>query len=434
VDLEFAPVRAIAGEVRVPGDKSVTHRAYILSALAEGTTTITGANTGADCEATLGALQALGATVARGEAGTVRITGCPGGFAPPAGELDLGNSGTGLRLLAGALAGALGSGAATLTGDASLRGRPMRRIVEPLAAMGADVAALGPEGTPPLKVRAAAGRLLGRAHALAVPSAQVKSCLLLAGLFAAGETAVEEPLPSRDHTERMLPAFGVPVRRQAENRCALDGPARLVSPGALAVPGDFSAAFFWLVAGTLVPEGELVLRGIGLNPGRIGGLTVLQRMGARIEVSNARLAAGEPAGDLTVHPARLTASDVLPTEIPALVDELPALAVAQAYAAGISRVRGAGELRVKESDRIRAVVNALRALGGTVDEVDDGWDVTGGPLFGGVVETRGDHRIAMAFGIAALGASGPVRVREGEMIDTSYPRFYSDLRDRVTSR
>jgi 3-phosphoshikimate 1-carboxyvinyltransferase len=207
-----------------------------------------------------------------------------------------------------------------------------------------------------------------------------------------------------------------------------------VSPGALPVAGDFSAAFFWLVAGTIAPQGEVVLRGVGLNPGRIGGLAVLRRMGARIDVSNERTEAGEPVGDLTVRPAPLAACDIAPEEIPALVDELPALAVAQAYARGISRVRGAGELRVKESDRIRAVVNALEALGGTALEVEDGWDLTGGPLAGGVVESRGDHRIAMAFGIAALGAQGPARVREGEMIDTSYPRFYSDLRDRVTSR
>jgi 3-phosphoshikimate 1-carboxyvinyltransferase len=310
----------------------------------------------------------------------------------------------------------------------------MRRIVAPLAAMGADVAALGEGDTPPLTVRAAGGRLRGIAHRLPVASAQVKSCLLLAGLGAVGETVVEEPLPSRDHTERMLPAFGVAVRREAPNRCALDGPARLVSPGTLAVPGDFSAAFFWLLAGSIAPAGEVVLRGIGLNPGRTGGLEVLRRMGARIEVSNRRTEAGEPVGDLVVRPAPLTASDVAPGEIPALVDELPALAVAQAYAAGTSRVRGAGELRVKESDRIRAVVNALRALGGTVDEVEDGWDITGGPLTGGVVESLGDHRIAMAFGVAGLGAAGPATVREGEMIDTSYPCFYSDLRDRVTPR
>jgi len=434
MDLLFAPARALAGEVRVPGDKSVTHRAYLLSALAGGTTTIIGANPGADCEATLTALSALGALISRSEPGMVRITGRPDGFEAPAGDLDLGNSGTGLRLLTGALAGHLIRGTATLTGDASLRGRPMRRIIEPLAAMGADVAALDPTGTSPLTVRAARGRLRGLTHVLPVASAQVKSCLLLAGLGARGETVVEEPLPSRDHTERMLPAFGAPVRRPAPNRCALDGPARLASPGALSVPGDFSAAFFWLVAGTIAPEGELVLPGVGLNPGRIGGLTVLQRMGAAITVSNRRMEAGEPVGDLTVHPARLTASDVAPEEIPALLDELPALAVAQAYAQGVSRVRGAGELRVKESDRIRAVVNALRALGGTVDEVEDGWDVTGGPLSGGIIESRGDHRIAMAFGIAALGATGPALVREGEMIDTSYPCFYSDLRDRATLR
>jgi 3-phosphoshikimate 1-carboxyvinyltransferase len=200
------------------------------------------------------------------------------------------------------------------------------------------------------------------------------------------------------------------------------------------VPGDFSAAFFWLVAGSIVEGGELLIPGVGLNPGRIGGLHVLKRMGADIEVLSERTEHGEPVGDLRVRPARLHAADVAESEIPALVDELPALAIAQARAQGVSRVRGASELRVKESDRIRAVVNALRVLGGVVDEAADGWAITGGPLSGGVVESACDHRIAMAFGVAALAARGAIRVREAEMIDTSYPSFYSHLRDRVTSR
>jgi len=432
VDLDFAPARGITGEVRVPGDKSVTHRAYLLAAVAEGETRVDGANTGADCAHTLAAVQALGAGVVAGALGAVRITGRPAGFDAPRSPLDLGNSGTGMRLLAGLLAGR--NVTATLVGDASLSPRPMARITAPLAAMGAAVRALGEDGRPPLEVRPAAGRLKSCAHALPFASAQGKSCLLLAGLAAAGRTSVHEPLPSRDHSERMLPAFGVPIARTADGAVAVDGPARLVSPGVVRVVGDFSAAMFWVVAASIAPAGELVLRGVGLNPTRAGALVVLRRMGADVTATNLRVEAGEPVGDLVVRPAALVATDIAPEEIPSLVDELPALAVAQAYAAGASTVRGAGELRVKESDRIRAVGNALKALGGAFVEREDGWEVRGGPLRGGTIESEGDHRIAMAFGVAALGAAGPVRVRDCEMIDTSYPNFYSDLRDRVTSR
>ncbi|MEP7029119.1 MAG: 3-phosphoshikimate 1-carboxyvinyltransferase [Candidatus Eisenbacteria bacterium] len=432
MDLVFEPARALWGAVGVPGDKSVTHRAYLLSSIAEGTTTVHGANAGADCAATRAALSGLGVSFTDTDDGGVRIAGRPAGLMTPSGPLDLGNAGTGMRLLAGLLAGR--DVHATLTGDASLRSRPMGRIVDPLRAMGADVTALGEDGRPPLSVRGAAGALRGMRHVLAVASAQVKSCLLLAGLTATGETRVEEPWPSRDHTERMLAAFGAPLERVSQTCCALAGPAPLQSPGSLVVPGDFSAAFFWLVAGSIAPAGELTLAGVGLNPGRTGGLAVLRRMGAGIEVRDERLVAGEPVGDLVVRPATLVATDIEAGEVPALVDELPALAVAQACARGTSRVRGAGELRVKESDRISSVVKALTAIGGTAHESEDGWEITGGTLRGGVVESRGDHRVAMAFGMASLAARGAVRVREAEMIDTSYPRFYSDLRDRVTAR
>jgi 3-phosphoshikimate 1-carboxyvinyltransferase len=231
----------------------------------------------------------------------------------------------------------------------------------------------------------------------------------------------------------MLGAFGVPLERQGTT-VALDGPVSLKSPGALAVPGDFSAAFFWLVAGSIAGEGTLTVEGVGLNPTRTGGLAVLRRMGADITLRNERTVGGEPAGDLVVRPARLTGADVRPEEIPALVDEVPGLAIAQACASGRSRVTGAGELRVKESDRIAMVTQGLRALGARADEREDGWTIEGGDLTGGRITTGGDHRIAMAFGVASMRTRGAVTVDEGEMIDTSYPRFYSDLRDRVTSR
>jgi 3-phosphoshikimate 1-carboxyvinyltransferase len=359
--------------------------------------------------------------------GVLAIGGRPDGFDPPAHALDLGNSGTAMRLLLGLLAGR--GTAATLTGDASLSRRPMARVVEPLRAMGADVAASA--GHAPLVLGSAP--LEGRTHELKVASAQVKSCILLAGLGARGTTAVTEPLPSRDHTERMLAAFGVPVARPDARTCRLDGPATLRSPGALTVPGDFSAAFFWLVGATLAEAGSSCSSASASTRRARQGLRSCGGWGRTSRSSTARR--GRRArGDLVARPARLTATDVLPESIPGLVDELPALAIAQACAAGRSVVRGAGELRVKESDRIDTVIKGLRSLGGKAHEREDGWEVDGSELSGGRVETRGDHRIGMAFGMAAMRARAAVTVTEGEMIDTSYPRFYSDLRDRVTSR
>jgi len=378
VELVFAPARAVRGTVVVPGDKSVTHRAYLLAAVAAGTSRLTGANPGADCEATLAAVGALGARVTRTGDDAVAIEGRPGTLEAPAAPLDLGNSGTGMRLLAGLLAGR--NVTATLVGDASLSARPMGRIVAPLSALGARLAATGPRETPPLSIGAVDGLAGGRWDS-PVASAQVKSALLLAGLAARGTTSVHEPAPSRDHTERILPAFGIACARPDPLTSSVTGPA-VPQAAELAIPGDFSAACFWLVAATIAGEGELVLTGVGINPTRIGALTVLQRMGAAIEILRPRQVGGEPVADLVVRPAALVATDIEPVEIPALVDELPALAIAQAVAKGRSTVRGAGELRVKESDRITHVVNGLRALGATADEASDGWSVEGGGLAG----------------------------------------------------
>jgi 3-phosphoshikimate 1-carboxyvinyltransferase len=431
VELVFAPARALEGEVKVPGDKSITHRAWLLAAVARGTSRVRGANPGADCAATLAAVEALGAGVERGD-GEVRVTGRPDGLRAPATPLDLGNSGTGLRLLAGLLAGQ--GVAATLVGDASLSRRPMARLVEPLAALGARLTAEGEGGTPPLRVHGGT-RPHGATVETTVASAQVKSALLLAGLGAGGTTTVIEPAPTRDHTERLLPAFGVPCGRPDARTASVRGPA---APGAahLEVPGDFSAACFWLVAATIAPagSGRLRLPGVGVNPTRTGALAVLARMGARITVGNERRVGDEPVADLVVEPAALVASDIAPDEVPSLVDELPVLALAQAVARGRSTVRGAGELRVKESDRISAVVNGLTAIGGTATAAPDGWSIEGGPLAGGTVDSRGDHRLAMAFGIASLAAPGPVTILGAEMIDTSYPGFYHAFKNRVRTR
>jgi 3-phosphoshikimate 1-carboxyvinyltransferase len=430
MELVFPPGRAIGGTIAVPGDKSVTHRAYLLAAIARGTSRVRGANPGADCAATLAAVEALGVPVAHQGDGTIAIAGRPGALRAPGRPLDLGNSGTGMRLLAGLLAGQ--GVAARLVGDASLSRRPMARLVGPLGALGASLRAEGPGGTPPLRVDGGA-RLTGTVVRPAVASAQVKSAVLLAGLGAAGTTTVVEPAPTRDHTERILPAFGVACARPDAVTAAVAGPAEPVA-AELEVPGDFSAAFFWLVAGLLAGSGRLVVEGVGLNPTRIGGLAVLRRMGGRIEVERERRVGDEPVGDLVVSPSALVGTDVEPAEVPWLIDELPALAIAQAAARGPSTVRGAGELRVKESDRIRGVVEGLRAIGGTVEEAPDGWTVEGGGLRGGDVDSRGDHRLAMAFGVASLCAERPVRVFGGEMIDTSYPGFYHAFKDRVRTR
>ena len=431
MELVFPPARAVAGTLSVPGDKSVTHRAYLLAAIARGTSRVRGANDGADCRATLAAVEALGAGVTRGAGGEVAIDGRPAGLRAPAAPLDLANSGTGMRLLAGLLAGQ--GTAATLVGDASLSRRPMGRIVAPLRALGAAIRAEGEGETPPLRLDTPAAPPRGALVRTEIASAQVKSAVLLAGLGAAGTTTVVEPVPSRDHTERLLPAFGVACSRPDARTAAVDGPAAPVA-AEIDVPGDFSAAFFWLVAGALAASGELVVRGVGLNPTRTGGLAVLRRMGARIEIGNERQVGDEPIGDLVVRPSTLVATDVEAKEIPSLVDELPALAIAQAAAQGTSTVSGAGELRVKESDRILAVVHGLQAIGGTAHEADDGWTVVGGRLRGGTIDSRGDHRLAMAFGVASLVAEGAVTVFGGEMIDTSYPGFYHAFKDRVRTR
>ena len=433
MELVFAPAQSVVGEVVVPGDKSITHRAYLLAAIARGTTRIKGANPGADCRATLEAVRALGVdvTMEPADAGdTVTLAGRPGALVPPAAPLDLGNSGTGMRLLAGLLAGQ--GVAATLVGDASLTRRPMGRIVAPLAALGARVAASGPAQTPPLVIERSAP-LVGATVHTGVASAQVKSAVLLAALGAQGTTTVIEPGPTRDHTERMLPAFGVECARPDACTSVVAGPAALVGAD-LEVPGDFSAACFWLVAAAIGGGGRIVVQNVGMNPGRIGALAVLRRMGVTIAEQHSRLIGNERVSDLCVLSADLTGTDIEAEEIPDLIDELPILAIAQAAARGTSTVRGAAELRVKESDRIAAVVNALRAIGGTADEAPDGWTITGGPLAGGIVDSRGDHRLAMAFGIAALRTRGPVTVLGGEMIDTSYPAFYHAFKDRAQTR
>lgn len=415
------PARPLAGDVSVPGDKSIGHRALLCGALADGTTVVRGFSGGADVRATLDAVQRLGA-LARTEGDTVRVTGA--GLELGAGRetaLDCANSGTTMRLGMGLVAGI--DGRCVLDGDGSLRRRPMARVAEPLRAMGARIETAA--GRPPVRVQG--GGLVGVDWTLAVASAQVKSAILLAGLRARGTTRVREPVASRDHTERLLAHMGVTLVR-TDGAIALSAGQRL-RPADVPLPGDPSSAAFLVVAALVVPGSTLRLRDVGLNPTRTGALAILQRMGGDIRSERVRDEAGEPRGDLIVRASRLHGTTIAPDEVPAAIDELPVLAVAAALADGETRITGAGELRVKESDRL-AALEQLRALGVAVQAMPDGLviaGVGGRRLRPGRVDAAGDHRIAMAFAVAGLCADGGVEIADPECVAVSFPAFFTDL-------
>lgn len=411
----------LAGRYRPPGDKSVSHRAAILGGLAAGETEIHGFLDSADTRATLAAMAALGARVEEAR-GVIRIGG--GRLAAPDGPLDLGNSGTGMRLLAGALAGHpdLSGQRLELVGDASLSRRPMSRIIDPLARMGARIESR--DGRAPLAIRPA--RLSGRRHVLPIASAQVKSALLLAGVFADGRTVVVEPGVSRDHSERMLPAFGVALH-DGEPGVAVVGGQRLAGTR-IRVPGDLSSAAFVLAAGSLVPDSSLVLDGVGLNPTRSGFVDILRAMGARLRIDADRTDGGEAAGVLSVAGGVLSGVDIAPEQVPLAIDEFPLIMAIAAVAEGVTRIRGASELRVKESDRIAVMCRELSRLGVEVEERDDGAIVTGGAVRGGTVDSHADHRVAMSLAVLGLAADAPVSIENAEWIETSYPGFVDDMR------
>ena len=415
-----APLRGVFAP---PGDKSITHRIWLLGLLNAGTLHVRHANIGADCVASRDVAAALGAAV-RGDS----ITGTGGRLVEPGDVLDCGNSGTTLRLLAGILA--TQPFVSVLTGDESLRRRPLERIVEPLARMGARILARDGGRLAPLAI--GGGRLRAIEHVSPVASAQVLSSVLLAGLGAEGRTVVELPGPARDHTERLLGALGVPLENAARagggRRVAVEGP-RPITAGerTITVPGDFSAAAFFL-AGAAAREGATVTAtSVSLNPTRTGLLDVLERMGATVTRANLREAAGEPVGDVTVTGARLRGVDVPPEWMPRWLDEVPAWAVAAARARGRSRITGGAELRVKESDRIASLVANLSALGIAARELPDGLEIEGGVPGGGQVEARGDHRLAMAFAVLGSVAGAPVVVDDATRIGTSYPDFGREL-------
>ncbi len=408
----------LRGTLAIPGDKSVSHRAVMLAALADGTSTIDGFLEGEDTRATAAIFARLGVRIETPSPSRRIVHGVGiDGLQAPDGPLDCGNAGTGMRLLAGLLAAQRFD--SVLVGDASLSKRPMRRVTVPLAAMGARIDTED-GGTPPLRIHG--GRaLVGIDHTLEVASAQVKSALLLAGLYARGETVVREPHPTRDYTERMLAAFGVEIAF-APGIARLRGGQRLRATD-VAVPADFSSAAFFLVAASIVPRSELRLRQVGLNPRRTGLLQALRMMGADIREEHPATHGGEPVADLVVRHAPLRGIEVPEALVPDMIDEFPALFVAAACADGPTAVRGAAELRVKESDRLAVMAAGLRALGLRVDETPDGATIYPGALQGGAVDSHGDHRIAMAFAVAAQRAAGAVRIDDVANVATSFPGF-----------
>lgn len=414
----------IQGDIHLPGDKSISHRAVLFAALATGESCIRGCSLGEDNLRTIRAVRSLGVDIAQHDTTVLVKSRGRDAFQPPSdadATIDCGNSGTTMRLLAGILAGC--SFPSRLDGDASLRRRPMRRVIDPLRLMGATIESEGEQHCAPLRITGQSGRLTGITYTSPVASAQVKSALLLAGLHASGRTTVREPERSRDHTERLLPAFGGRLAVQGRT-VSVDGGAPLHARD-VDVPGDLSSAAFFIAAALLLPRSELRIRQIGLNPTRTGIVDIFRAMGARIETHNARNVCGEPVGDLVVRSSALRGIAVDGELIVRAIDELPMLAVIMAFARGTSVIRGAAELRVKESDRIRALAVALTALGVTVEELPDGLVISGqGRVRGGTVHSQGDHRIAMALSVAGLGSDEGVVVREPECIAISFPGYY----------
>jgi 3-phosphoshikimate 1-carboxyvinyltransferase len=417
----------LSGEVRVPGDKSVSHRALIFGALADGTSEASGLAPGADVRSTRAVLEALGVRIT-GEGTEARVSGRGlGGLAAHAGDLDAGNSGTTLRLMAGVLAGH--PFRSRLSGDASLCRRPMERVAAPLRAMGATIE-LTKAGTAPMTV--IGGHLKGREYRMPVPSAQVKSAVILAGLHASGRTTVIETAPTRDHTEKMLKLFGAHVRREGL-AVSVDGGTRLTA-ARVEVPGDPSSAAFWTVAAALAPGSELAIRGIMSNPTRVGFLEVLKRMGADVRREKSAERSGEDCVDLVVRGGRLRAADIRAEEVPGLVDEVPVLALAAALARGASRFYGLDELRHKESDRLAGIADLLARFGANTRVVGDDLLVEGvDGLEGADVDSLGDHRLAMTGFAAGFLASGETTVRGADCAEISYPSFYEDFLSRRAS-
>ena len=420
--MRIEPVPELVGHLVVPGDKSISHRAVLVGAVSEGETHVSGFGRSADTESTIAAVRALGVEVVDEDVDTLLVRGVGlRGLRAPDGPIDCGNAGTLMRLLAGLLAGQ--EGRFELVGDSSLSGRPMERIAEPLRRMGATITTT--DGHAPLVVEGS--KLRGIDYELPVASAQVKSAVLLAGLLADGATTVVEPIPTRDHTERMLELAGARVTRRPTS-VTLEGASALTLPE-LAVPGDISSAAPFLVAAAIVPGSSITVHGVGLNPRRTGLLDVLERMGAKIAIYNRRHIGGEPAGDVELRASELVGATIGADEVPSLIDELPILAVAACHARGETVVRGAEELRAKESNRIEAVVEELRRVGGHIRATQDGFRIRGVPtrLRGGVIDSRGDHRLAMLGAVVGVASREGVELRGADAADVSFPGFFEML-------
>lgn len=424
----------LEGQTTAPGDKSISHRAAILNSVAAGTAEITNFCPGRDCLATIRCLRALGVRIGRttsGDSPTLLVSGAgETGLREPVNVLNAGNSGTTMRLLSGLLAGM--PFLSIITGDMSLRNRPMDRLIQPLSLMGADI--LGREGDSlaPLVIRG--GKLRGIDFALPVASAQIKSALLLAGLYAQGTTVLHEPAPSRDHTERLLRLMGAHLQNRGK-AVQLLPLSRSLASVSLCVPGDISSAACFLVAGAIHPDARITVRDCGVNPTRTGIIDVLLDMGAKLRVDNQRLEAGEPVADIVIESSELKGVEIGGDVIPRLIDEIPILAVAGCAAQGQTVIRNAGELRVKESDRIATISGELSQLGARIEEFPDGMVIYGGrPLSGTVVDSHSDHRLAMSLGVAALIARGETTVKRADAAQISYPAFWQDMEQMTRNR
>jgi 3-phosphoshikimate 1-carboxyvinyltransferase len=426
ITFKVQPGGLLQGEARVPGDKSMSHRSIMLGSLADGVTHVKGFLEAEDALATLQAFRDMGVEIEGPVDGCLTIHGVgKHGLKAPKNDLYLGNSGTSMRLLSGLLAGQPFN--SVLTGDKSLSGRPMKRVTEPLALMGAEIKATE-KGTAPLYITGKAGQLQGIDYMMPMASAQVKSCLLLAGMYAGGETSVTEPAPTRDHTERMLSGFSYPVKQQG-SKVTITADGKLTAAD-IDVPSDISSAAFFLVGASIAPGSDLLLKHVGINPTRTGVIDILRLMGANIEVLNERVVGGEPVADLHVVYSPLTGIDIPEALVPLAIDEFPVLFVAAACAKGQTRLSGAEELRVKESDRIQVMADGLQILGVDAQPTEDGMVIQGGTIGGGIVTSHGDHRIAMAFSIAGLRADAPITILDCANVNTSFPEF-KDLVHRL---
>lgn len=415
------PSDAVNGDIIIPGDKSISHRSIMFGSMADGITRVSGFLPGDDCLATMKAFKAMGVNINGPDKNNDVIIHGVGidGLQAPKEMINIGNSGTSIRLMSGILAGQNFS--SSMAGDSSLNKRPMMRVVNPLKQMGANISA-AVDGTPPIVVEGNS-QLTGIDYELPMASAQVKSCVLLAGLFAEGTTTVTEPGITRDHTERMLQAFGYDVKTNG-NKVSLIGGGRLTACD-INVPGDISSATFFIIAGLIAKQGTLTLRNVGMNPTRIGVLNIAKQMGGNIEIINQRTAGAEPVADLIIHASQLHGIDIEEADVPLAIDEFPAIFIAAACAKGVTRLRNAEELRVKESDRIQAMADGLQILGVQCSVVADGIDIHGGEIGAGTVNSQDDHRIAMAFAISSLRANGTITILDCENVATSFPSFVS---------